>query len=96
VPPELWDVTFSINQDESTANALAGLFGEQNENIIVNALLTDTNDWSVHWDSSLVNSVEVRYLAGSRSCSSPTCRTQGNSSSATNCNLRAGSSSAPR
>jgi hypothetical protein len=62
VPPALWDTAYKLNQ--ATASALYHLFGDENQNVIINPLLTDTNDWGVHRSSAEVESVRVSYLNG--------------------------------
>jgi hypothetical protein len=62
VPTALWDTAMKLNQ--TTASALYHLFGEENEYIIVNPLLTDSNDWGVHRDASEVESIRVNFLNG--------------------------------
>jgi hypothetical protein len=44
VPNALWDVAYWVNQQASSP--LYHLFGADNENVIVNPLLTDATDWA--------------------------------------------------
>jgi len=62
VPHALWDTAWKLNQ--TTGSALYHLFGERNETIAVNGLLTDTNDWGLCWDAGVLESVRVNYLGG--------------------------------
>ncbi len=51
----------SANND---ANPLFGKFGENNENILVNPLLTDANDWGLFADPKDIDIIEVGFLNG--------------------------------
>ena len=62
VPTALWDTACKLNQ--TTGSALFHLFGDNNEYINVNGLLTDTNDWGVYRPSTDVESVRVSFLMG--------------------------------
>jgi hypothetical protein len=62
VPNALWDTAYKLNQ--TTGSALFHLFGEDNENIIINPLLPDAIDWGVHRDSREVESIRVNFLNG--------------------------------
>ena len=62
VPPALWDAAYALDQEGSSA--LFHLFGDQNQYIIVNPLLTDSNDWGVHRDAREVESIRVSFLNG--------------------------------
>jgi hypothetical protein len=62
VPNALWDAAYDLNQTDGSA--LHHLFGETNEFIIVNALLSDANDWGVHLDSAQIESIRVNFLDG--------------------------------
>ncbi|PYN90173.1 MAG: hypothetical protein DMD89_33965 [Candidatus Rokuibacteriota bacterium] len=62
VPNALWDAAYKLNQTQ--ASALFHLFGEDNEFIIVNPLLTDANDWGIHRDAREVESLRVNFLNG--------------------------------
>jgi hypothetical protein len=61
VPTALWDSAYKLNQSQSSA--LFHLFGEDNEFIIINPLLTDANDWGVHRDAREVESIRVNFLS---------------------------------
>jgi hypothetical protein len=60
VPNVLFDTAYALNQEASSA--LYHLFGDNNEYIIVNPLLSDGTDWGVHLDSRQVESVVVDFL----------------------------------
>lgn len=62
VPPQLWDTAYGLNQ--TPGDALYHLFGVNNEQIIVNPLLADTNDWGVHRSAGDTESVRVDFLQG--------------------------------
>jgi hypothetical protein len=63
VPPALIDTACALNQSTVAAESWAhGLFGPNNEHIIVLPFTTDANDWGVHYDASLVESIRVLHL----------------------------------
>jgi hypothetical protein len=62
VPPALLDLAYTLNQARGSTDWGAGLFGPNNEHIIVNTLFTDANDWGVHWDAGRLESIRLAYL----------------------------------
>jgi hypothetical protein len=62
VPNALWDEAMKLNQ--TTGSALYHLFGDHNEYITVNPLLSDGNDWGVHRPSSEIESIRATFLMG--------------------------------
>lgn len=52
--------------DDLKPNPVFGLFGEKNERIIVNPLLTDTSDWGVFVDPAAVASFQVGFFDNQR------------------------------
>jgi hypothetical protein len=64
VPIELKSTAYQINQNNEGTNQWFHRFGENNERIIVNELLTDVNDWYYGTDASNVPTIEIGYLDG--------------------------------
>ena len=62
VPNALWDAALKLNQTQGSA--LFHLFGESNQYVLVNALLTDANDWGVCRPAVDVESVRCAFLNG--------------------------------
>ena len=62
VPNQLWDASYKLNQ--SPTSSLYHLFGVDNEFIIANPLLVDSNDWGIHRASSEVESIRCNFLQG--------------------------------
>jgi hypothetical protein len=56
-----WVTAFNSNQ---AVDSLYHMFGDHNEQVIVCPLFADTNDWGVHWDSRLIESVRVNFFQG--------------------------------
>jgi len=69
VPTALWDTARKENSrqyldNNFTPNPVQFVFGERGENIIVNPLFTDTNDWGVFRDPADVESIHIDFLNG--------------------------------
>lgn len=69
VPTALWQTAKNENERQYldagfTPNPVRGFFGENNENILVNPLLTDANDWGVFRDSRDIESMVLNFLMG--------------------------------
>lgn len=64
VPLELKATAYQINQNNEPTNSWWHRFGENNERIIVNELLTDTNDWFYGALPEQAEFLEIGFLDG--------------------------------
>jgi hypothetical protein len=64
IPPDLRPTAMQINRNMTGTNNWYQKFGENEENIIVNPLLTDTNDWYGGCLASTTPSLEIGFLDG--------------------------------
>jgi hypothetical protein len=62
VPNELWATAQALAVQ--SGSAIRGLFGERGEYVVPSGLLTDPNNWGVHWSSAIAPSVSVLSFAG--------------------------------
>jgi hypothetical protein len=62
VPPALWETAYGLNQE--VGSSLFHLFGDNNEYVVVNPILSDASDWGVHRDVSEIESVRASFLNG--------------------------------
>lgn len=64
VPPELEGTAIEINNTQAAGNGFYQRFGANNERIIVNARLSDTDDWFYGASAALFPFIEVGFLNG--------------------------------